>query len=78
MSLCSNHASELFLDTWNDGMLADHIASKLTCVEVETLCGLMEAFGHSEVAQMWRESHAEGDDDTDDTHHDLYLQKHRA
>ncbi|AIK68936.1 hypothetical protein AVV40_gp23 [Mycobacterium phage Swirley] len=51
-----------FLTSWADGWLAADVATYLSCVEVETLAGLLEALGEGRAASTWIEEHAEGDD----------------
>ncbi|MFI9205274.1 hypothetical protein [Streptomyces sp. NPDC053048] len=54
---------------FNDGMLASHIADKLTCSEAEELAEFFRAIDHPGVADLWLECHADGDDDEDDLHY---------
>ncbi|WP_143660015.1 hypothetical protein [Streptomyces sp. WZ.A104] len=56
-------------DLFDDGMLASHIADKLTCSEAESLADFFRAVDHPHVADLWLECHAEGDDDEDDLHY---------
>ncbi len=50
---------------FDDGMLASHVADKLTCSEVESLAEFFRAVDHPQVADLWVECHAEGDDEGD-------------
>ncbi|MFF4528165.1 hypothetical protein ACFY1P_02735 [Streptomyces sp. NPDC001407] len=54
---------------FNDGMLASHIADKLTCSEAEELADFFRAVDHPHVADLWLECHSEGDGDEDDLHY---------
>lgn len=54
-------AVRTFRETWADNMLADELATKLTCSELEALAGLFTAFGEPAIAENWRAFHAEGD-----------------
>ncbi|QDK03153.1 membrane protein [Mycobacterium phage SydNat] len=53
---------ESFMTSWADGWLAADVATYLSCVEVETLAGLLEALGEARAAKVWIEEHAKSDD----------------
>lgn len=55
-------ATDKFVAEWTTGYLADDIAAKLRCEEVEALAELLTAIGHTEAAQYWLTAHAGGDD----------------
>ncbi|MFE7480004.1 hypothetical protein [Streptomyces sp. NPDC057552] len=50
---------------FNDGMLADALGEKLTCLEIEKVAAFFRAVGHPAVADLWLECHAQGDDEDD-------------
>ncbi|MFD7738037.1 hypothetical protein [Kitasatospora sp. NPDC059800] len=59
-----------FVGVFNDGMLASMVAEKFTCTETDALARFFARAGHTDVAELWLECHAEGDDDLDDLHRD--------
>ncbi|MFI1799838.1 hypothetical protein ACH427_21135 [Streptomyces sp. NPDC020379] len=54
-----------FATLFDDGMLACHIAEKLTCSEAEGLADFFRAVDHPHVADLWLECHREGDGEND-------------
>lgn len=58
-------AAERFKAVWGDGYLAEDLASKLTCTELESLTRLFRAIGGEVAAETWTESHAEHDECSD-------------
>ena len=58
-------ALEAFIGVWGDGELADDIGPKLACGEVDVLADLFTATDEAEIAEMWLDSHARGDDEGD-------------
>lgn len=64
-------AAKHFITTWaaseNGPHLANDIADKLRCDEVEALAGLLEALGQQESAKQWIIAHSVSDD-CDDQH----------
>ncbi|MFF3692014.1 hypothetical protein [Streptomyces sp. NPDC002221] len=58
-----------FASLFNDGMLASHVAERFTCSEAEGIAEFFRAVEHPDVADLWLECHAEGDDDEDDLHY---------
>jgi hypothetical protein len=58
-----------FLSAWQDSGISSDIAVRLTCGEVEALCGLFEHFDQPDLAEKWREDHAESDTNPEDQHY---------
>ena len=59
-------AAKAFAETFADIWLAENIAQRFTCDELEALCELLNAAGQNAAAERWREVHAEGDEPGDD------------
>ncbi|TCL77894.1 MULTISPECIES: hypothetical protein [unclassified Rathayibacter] len=57
-----------FVSVFSREDLADDLAVRLTCVEVDALAGLLRAFGGDEAADLWITQHST-DDDEGDAHH---------
>ncbi|MCJ1675420.1 hypothetical protein MT355_19320 [Rathayibacter sp. VKM Ac-2929] len=57
-----------FVSVFSHGELADDLAPRLTCGEVDALAGLLRAFGRDEAADLWITEHST-DDDECDAHH---------
>lgn len=66
-------AVEAFLATWDgiqgDLLLVIVVAERLTCGEVEALCGLFEYFKRPQAAQQWRDVHAALDEPSRHAHY---------
>ncbi|GAA2812977.1 hypothetical protein [Saccharopolyspora taberi] len=58
-----------FLTAWAVSEVSSDVASRLTCGEVEALCGLFEHFDRPDLAEKWREDHADGDTSPEDRHY---------
>ncbi|MDY0915029.1 hypothetical protein [Rathayibacter festucae] len=56
------------LAEFSHGELADDLAPRLNCGEVDALAGLLRAFERDEAADLWITEHAT-DDDEGDAHH---------
>jgi hypothetical protein len=54
-----------FAAAWSDDMLASDLGERLTCTEVEALADLFIDNGAEEIAQMWLQMHAYGDEEGD-------------
>ena len=54
-----------FVSVFSHGELADDLAPRLNCGEVDALAGLLRAFGRDEVADLWITEHATDDDEGD-------------
>ena len=54
-----------FVETWDDAMLADEIAKRLSCREVDALVALMRATGCDYAAAIWMRAHQAGDEPGD-------------
>jgi hypothetical protein len=59
-------AAKNFADTFADSMLANDIAERLSCSELEALCGLLDGAGQTCAADYWREVHADTDEEGDE------------
>ncbi|ASU79181.1 hypothetical protein CDG81_13775 [Actinopolyspora erythraea] len=55
----------VFAETFDDGMLAEHLATLFTCDEVNVLAGLLESFHRHEGARCWLDVHQ---NDCDEPH----------
>ncbi|MGW2539664.1 hypothetical protein ACWC5I_02005 [Kitasatospora sp. NPDC001574] len=60
-----------FADLFNDSMLAHDIGEKLNCGEADVLVRFFARVHREEVAELWLESHADGDDDSYDLHREF-------
>lgn len=61
-------ALALFLETVDDGMMANGVGPHLRCVEADVLIDLLRAHKRHEAAFLWLAGHAYRDDDEGDTH----------
>lgn len=61
-----------FLGVWQDDMLADSIAWRLTCTEVDVLADLLAANGYPRTANDWLLCHVQNDHEYDDQVHYLF------
>ncbi|WJN62610.1 hypothetical protein [Streptomyces phage phiScoe1] len=52
---------------FGDGMTADHVGSKFTCSEADTIARVLILTGYKDEAVAWLEGHAQGDE-VDDLH----------
>ncbi len=58
---------------WLDvALMMDEGLEHLTCIEAEALADVYRAYGRADAAECIIRSHAWGDDDGSDRHHDLY------
>jgi hypothetical protein len=60
-------AAQRFIEEFSNGTLANDVADKLSCDEVEALTGMLTALGATTAAANWIEQHSFGDE-CDDTH----------
>lgn len=58
-----------FAMSWAQSSTANDVGKKLTCMEAETLAGLLRELGYHEAAEVWLECHALADDEPDDMHY---------
>lgn len=57
--------AQAFADTFNDGLLMNHVGPRLTCTEVEALAGMLRTIGAGHAADRWVTAHAVGDEEGD-------------
>lgn len=58
---------QTFADVWSENHLANDLAAKLRCEEVEALAEILRVLGRSTAGADWIDSHAAGDE-CDDMH----------
>lgn len=57
--------AQVLVETFDDGMLANHLGTALTCFEVNVLAGFLEFTGRHEGARYWLLTHQQ---DCDEPH----------
>ena len=65
-SLCA--VIDRFAEVWSDNMLADDLAERLNCAEVDALSALLRVAGQAKAAGTWKARHAAKDEEGD-THY---------
>ncbi len=70
-------AAATFGNTFHDGTLANDIAPKLTCAEVDALVRLLLAAGLAAAADLWLNAHAADDEEGDTHYQDIPRDQHR-
>ncbi|GAA2822461.1 hypothetical protein [Saccharopolyspora taberi] len=56
---------EVFAETFDDGMLADHVGPALTCGEVNVLAAFLDSAGRHDGARYWLSAHQQDCDEPD-------------
>lgn len=51
-----------FVTLWRDPLLAEEIAQKLSCDEVEALAAVLASYNEGLAAALWLQAHSLGDD----------------
>ncbi|WP_181785675.1 hypothetical protein [Streptomyces phytophilus] len=53
-----------FVSTFT-GEVADDLARAMNCVEIDVLAEMLESLGAADLASVWLDAHAEGDEEGD-------------